>query len=282
MWPSIGLCGGTLRQASLPEFIEAAARHGFTSITVSPAMFADAIAAGLTGPRLLEQLKKAGVRVAMVEALTGGIPGAPNPDDLEPHLRRSYSFCVDDVIGFARALHAPVIGVAPFLGRPVPREEMARGITELAGRAAMHELTLALEFIPGTGIADAPEAAAIIKLSAAGNVGILLDIWHFVRGGGAIADIKTLPPEAFIGVQLCDRRASASGAPYVPMSGRSLPGEGDAPVARILRAVLANSPSASVNVEVFSDELASLTPDEAVCRTAAALTAFRNRYDAES
>jgi hypothetical protein len=36
MWPSIGLCWGTVRQSSLLELIDVAVAHGFPTITVPP------------------------------------------------------------------------------------------------------------------------------------------------------------------------------------------------------------------------------------------------------
>lgn len=75
----IGLCCGMLLQASLPEFIETAARHGFPTITARPAKFAEALEAGFTERQLRRLLAEAGVRVTMVDALTKGLPGVHRP-----------------------------------------------------------------------------------------------------------------------------------------------------------------------------------------------------------
>jgi sugar phosphate isomerase/epimerase len=259
--------------------MESAAGAGFGSITVSPVLYSDALAAGVTRERLRQRLQQLTLRVSMLDALTGSLPGAPPPSEIEAPLRRGHSVDLDEGIDTADALDIGVICLAPFRGRPVPRDCMARGIAELAARSRPHGLSLAIEFIPDTGIPDLRTAAAIIGLCGASNVGILLDVWHFARSGGTTADIEALPRDALLGVQLCDRRIGAEAGPYIPMSNRLLPGEGDLPVAGILDAALRNSPSAIVSLEVFSQELADLPSVHAAFRAAAALAKFRDHYE---
>jgi sugar phosphate isomerase/epimerase len=84
-----------------------------------------------------------------------------------------------------------------------------------------------------------------------------------------------LPPGTIGAFQLADRIEPAPGAPYVPMSGRTLPGEGELPLGEMVAAALENSPGVTVEIEVFSEELAAMTVDAAAARTAAAVRAWR-------
>ena len=56
MWPSIGLCWGTVRQAALLEFIDVAAMHGFPTITVPPPYSSLCLASGETVASLRNRL----------------------------------------------------------------------------------------------------------------------------------------------------------------------------------------------------------------------------------
>lgn len=83
------------------------------------------------------------------------------------------------------------------------------------------------------------------------------------------------PIDAF-GLQL-NRITPPPGSVYVPMSGRSMPGEGELPLGDIIRAALANTLGISGEVEVFNDELRALPSDLIAARTAAAVARWRAR-----
>jgi sugar phosphate isomerase/epimerase len=60
------------------------------------------------------------------------------------------------------------------------------------------------------------------------------------------------------GLQVSDRRKIQDSQPYVPMSGRYLPGEGELPLIDILTPVLAAHPDLPVGVEVLNDEMKAM------------------------
>jgi sugar phosphate isomerase/epimerase len=78
------------------------------------------------------------------------------------------------------------------------------------------------------------------------------------------------------GVQLNDRRLDATEVSHGEVSSRSLPGEGDAPLGEIMQAILDNTPGVSIEVEVFSPELAALSPAAAAERVARALKCWQH------
>jgi sugar phosphate isomerase/epimerase len=279
----IGLCCGTLMQCGLPQLIETAARHGFPTITARPASFAAALEAGWTAPRLRRLLADAGLRVTMIDALTKGLPGLPGPETLDPGLRAILPPDAIDppeesvVFAAAEGLEAPWVNIAHFRGRPVPFEEMAEAIGGVCRRASARGVGVALEFVPGTGLPDLPFAQRIAQACGEPNCRLTLDPWHLDRSGGDVEDVRALPPGAIAGVQLCDRTRPPPGTPYVPMSGRDLPGEGELPLHNLLRAALANSPAASVEVEVFTAEFDGWTPDAIAARVAQAMQTWRTK-----
>jgi sugar phosphate isomerase/epimerase len=277
----IGLCCGTVVQATLPELIETAARHGFPTITARPATFAAALEAGFTESSLRRLLADAGVRVTMIDGLTRGLPGVPAPETFDPALRARLPFDALDppdeetCLRAAEVLEAPYLNVSLFRGRRVPLAEMADAIGGLCRRAAARGVAIALEFYPESGLPDLDFALGVVHSCGEPNCAITLDVWHLARSGGTVEDVRRLPPGVIAGMQISDRVAPPPGATYVPLGGRLAPGEGELPLGDIIRAALANSPGISAEVEVLNDELRDLPTDAVAARIAAAVARWR-------
>lgn len=272
--PPIGLCWGTINQASLVETIEAAARHGFPTITATPGIYAEALAAGFDAAALRRRLADAGVAVRVIEGISTGLPGQPT-DPIAYRGRLLQRHDAAACIAVAEALGAPIVSATHYQGDPTPLPAIAEAIGGVCRLAATRGIAVTIEFIPGSAIPDLAASRAVVEASGEANCSIMVDTWHLVRSGGTAADVRALPPGIVGTFQLADRIAPAPGAAYVPMSGRSLPGEGELPLAEMVAAALANNPAITVELEVFSEELAALTPDAAAARTAAAVQAWR-------
>jgi sugar phosphate isomerase/epimerase len=263
---SIGLCCGVLPATGLVDLIEIAARHGFSTITARPSSFAAA---------LRRRLADAGIRVTMVDALTEGLPGLLPRESLHPSLH-AYPDVMrppdqETCLRAAEALEAPFVNVTHFGGRLLPLAEMAEAIGALCLRAGARGLRITLEFIPGTGLPDLAFAHAVARSCGEQDCRVTVDPWHHDRAGGTVADIERLPPRSISGLQMSDRIRPAPDTPYVPMAGRLMPGEGELPLPELVRAVLANSPDASLEAEVINETLMGLPPDEAAGRLSAAI-----------
>lgn len=275
----IGLCWGTVHRANLTEMIELAGRHGFPTISVPPHLYFASLDAGLTDRALRRRLADAGVRVTVIDAIQKGLPDMPL-ESIEFDGQVIAKFDVETCCRVAEALEASIINVSHFPAGPVPVERMAEAIGPMCRKAAEQDMRIVLEFVPGTGIGDLGQAHAIVRDCGEPNCAILLDTWHLARAGGTVADIRALPPGAIGAFQLCDRIEPPPGAAYVPMTGRSLPGEGELPLAEIIAAALANNPAITIELEVFSEELRGMTLDNAAARTAAAVRSWKGRLPA--
>lgn len=262
----VGLCWGSLQKASLPELIDAAGRHGFPTLSVRPGDFDAALKSGLSEAQLRRRLADAGVRARVIDAIGGALPGQPaaSATDNEEACYRT-----------AEALGAPIVNLNHYRGGPVTRAELVDAIGGICRRAAGRGLRVVLEFVPDTGLGSLVEAFAVVQAVGERNCAILLDPWHLARSGGTLEEVQGLPPGALGALQLCDRTAPPPGTPYVPMSGRDLPGEGELPLCEIVRAALANNAGLTAEVEVFSDELRGLSIDAAAARIAGSVKAWR-------
>ena len=275
MTMEIGLCWGTLQNAGLLELIEVAGRYGFPTLSVRPDSVLDCLESGTSEAALRQRLSDAGVRVRVIDALSADLPGM---EEMTAAARRANQrLPADESLCFrvAEIVRSPIVNVALFGGQPAPVAALAEAIGQTARRAAQRGLDIVLEFVPGSPIADIRVARTIVETCGAPNCRILLDPWHLVRSGGTVDDVLALPPGMLGAFQLDDRTAPPPGTPYVPMTGRDLPGEGELPLHALTRAALANNPQLTAELEVFSEELRGLSVDAAAARAARATAKWR-------
>ena len=249
----------TFRRANLVELAAAAGAAGFACVTTTPALY---LRTNSEVGELRARVEEHGVRVTFIDGLCTALPGTNLPPG-EPTL--------DDCIGMAHSVGARAINLVHVTGVPTPVRELADAFAGACDRAAAEDMRLAIEFLPGTGIPDFATAAAIVRAAGADNGSVLLDTWHFARGGG---DITTLDDDALAlvgGVQLSDRTTDQDAEPYVPRKGRKIPGEGELPLRRLAAELRRLHPDLPIGVEVLSDEIDDLGLDAGATRLAASL-----------
>lgn len=141
--------------------------------------------------------------------------------------------------------------VGPYAG---DRADAGRAFAALCDRAADHGLTVALEPLPYTNIADLATAAEIVERAGRDNGGVCVDIWHLVRGGDDVARIGALGAERITCVQVSDgpRRQPDNGLGYKEdcLRNRVPPGEGEMDVVGFVAALLAAGSRVPWSVEV--------------------------------
>jgi sugar phosphate isomerase/epimerase len=104
----------------------------------------------------------------------------------------------------------------------------------------------------------------------------MLDAWHYFRSGPDGALLRSIPGASILGVQLCDAPATPEPEPlHATLHERLLPGEGSFALPTLLADLGATGTSAPVGVEVFSDALHALPPEEAGRLAGQALRAVR-------
>ena len=252
----------TFRKANLVELAAAAAAAGFACVTLTTRLFDQS---GGDGADLRARVEDHGVRVTCVDGLATALPGT----DLPPG-----EATIDDCIHIAHATGAGAINLVHMTGRPTPLGELAEAFGRACERAEREEIRLAIEFIPETGIPDFATAAAIVRDAAAPNGSVLLDTWHFARGGGHFADLDDAAVALIGGVQLSDRTPDQDHEPYVPRKGRKIPGDGALPLAPFVADVRRLHPDLPIGIEVLSDEIDALGLDAGARRLAASLGAL--------
>lgn len=230
-----------MRHASLPDRVAAAARAGFNGISLRADQWAQTKAAGWDAPRIKALLDQHGLRVSEIEPLR--------------FLRDDLLAATEEMV---RAFNAPRVQVTPPIdGTPLDLQAVPAWLKMAATRLAGIEL--AIEFLPTTGVPDAPMAQRLID--AAGglpNLGFCVDSWHVFRGGG-LESIRGIDPKRVFMVQIDDGPMKPDLDDYFPdtLRNRVPCGAGEFDLMGFLALLPDTAP---VNVEVINEELDRRAP----------------------
>ncbi len=211
-----------------------------------------------------------GLAVAELDPAWWWLPGAdqfriaPKYDTLD-----LFRFGEPEIFAVADALGARSLNAVDVLGGTFTVEEAAEAFGALCLRASDHGLVVHLEWLPWSRVPDLAAALKIVELAGAPNGGIAVDVWHLTRAGTPIEALRDVPGDLIRAIQLGD-------GPLVPeddlmeaaLHSRRLPGEGEFDLAAIVAALRATGTTAPMGVEVFSDSLHALGPQEAARRAA--------------
>jgi sugar phosphate isomerase/epimerase len=255
------LTGSSLGNPAFRELVEAAAAGGFAGLSLWPApSYQRARAAGHSDAELRAMLDDHGLEVNDVDALIAWVgPGDPGPPYREEPSER-------ELFAAAEALRARCCNVLLASRTPVSREAGAESPVEAAAevfagvcdRAAAHGLVAYLEFSPGSAVRDARTALAVVEQAGRANGGVLLDTWHCHHGVTSFDDLRALPGERVLAVQVSDVPAERpADLAHATRRGRLVPGQGVFDWTGFLRILAAIGSSAPLTVEVLNDELAA-------------------------
>ena len=233
--------------------VRAAAEAGFWGIGMQVDDYVRTRERGMSAAEMLRVLEGSGMVVDEIEFLTGW---SSDVEAIRVQSQRIEAtlFAAADALG-VRQLN---IGCGEFPQEVSPVERLAERFASLCDRAAVHNLTVAIEFLPWSGIADIATAWEIVRQSGAANGGILLDTWHFFRGAPDFDALRSIPVDRITGVQLNDGPAQPVGEIRDEARHRRLlPGAGDFELARVVQALEAIGVSRPWAIEVMSDDLAT-------------------------
>ncbi len=177
------LSAGSLPHASFTERVEAASQAGYDAISLFPAQYLRAKRKEKLGPGNMRDILAANsVCVDEIDPLLDWFGPVPSPSE-------ELVFEIAGELG-ARSINAPG-AYAPNINL----EQLTGSLQRLAHRGQKEGLRIDLEFLPWTLVPDLQTALQVVKDTGQANVGVMLDCWHFFRGGDSIETVRNLSRE---------------------------------------------------------------------------------------
>jgi 2-keto-myo-inositol isomerase len=134
-------------------------------------------------------------------------------------------------------------------------------IRQAAEAARQSKLKVAAEFVrSSTFLASLPTALRLHRAAAHPNFGILFDCYHFWSGPSKFEDMDSIKPGEIIHAHLNDTQDLPR--ELLDLQSRVIPGDGVAPLARILAKLADKGYSGPISVELFLPKFQEADPYE--------------------
>lgn len=210
-------------------------------------------------------------------ALLGETKAALAANDIEVSLGEGFLI----MPGMEIAESAAIMDIMAELGAPMVNAVVMEGdaprafdqFARYAAMAAERGMDACLEFLPIMWPINLAEATAFVAESGAPNARVLIDAMHFFRSGSTFADLAKIDPASIGYLQICDVPMPATNPDYgmEARDNRLAPGEGDLPLAELIRALPANL-TVGLELPMADKAAAGIGPEE---RLAPAIAAAR-------
>ena len=134
---------------------------------------------------------------------------------------------------------------------------------------------IAMEFLPYKDVRSIGQAAGLVETVGPERTGMILDTWHFFRGPDGWPELEAVPVELVAYVQFDDALPLGSDdLASETIHRRALPGEGEFDLAGFVVRLMAKGFAGVVSVEILSEELRPLPPEEYARRVFDASSAY--------
>jgi sugar phosphate isomerase/epimerase len=144
-----------------------------------------------------------------------------------------------------------------------PLEATAPLIERCSAVLAEAGTRMAVEFSPLGPVPSLAAALDVADIAGADRAGVVIDTWHFFRGGGTWEDLARVPLGRIAYVQFADAPPPVSdNGMKETMHRRVMPGDGEFDLDRFAATLLDRGWSGVVSVEVLSAELRQLPVPE--------------------
>jgi len=245
------------------ERVAAASDAGFAGVGCLVDDYFAEREAGLTDADAAKILDDHGIVLAEIEFLFDWSADPSETDRVENARRLE-----ERAWAMADAFHPRVVSVGELAGPDqLPEADvLVERFGALCDRAAEHDLLVAVEFMPFSGIADVADACALIRHSERPNAGLTVDSWHYFRGFPDVTALAACADRAFM-IQLDDADEEPVGELFEDtMFRRRYPGEGSFDLVGFVALLNESGAPAPKSVEILSTEHQALPLAEAARR----------------
>jgi sugar phosphate isomerase/epimerase len=133
---------------------------------------------------------------------------------------------------------------------------MAEAFAELCEEAAQVGARVALEPMPFSNVRTPAEGLELVRAADHRNGGLIIDIWHVGRAGVPYHELRDIPAERIVAVELNDAPAEPADSSLVQdtINGRLFCGEGDLDVPAFIAAIDQAGFEGPYGVEIISHQ----------------------------
>ena len=260
---------------SLPERIVAAAAAGFTGFGIVHNDLAAYLARGGSLKQLRHRLDDAGLRYVELEFLTDWWRPAAVRQAADEVLRL--------LLDAAEPLAAHHVKIGPDIEHPdFDLGQYAEQFHRVSDAFAQVGTAVAFEFMPFSNVATLAQGLEMVRAAGHPNGGLMIDLWHLMRGSGTLEELSRVPVRFIKGIELDDGDATQVGTGYEDtVLRRKLCGHGEFPVVEFIRTVESIGWTGPWGVEILSEQYRKRPMPGAVAdafaTTMASLTDARDR-----
>lgn len=235
---------------SFEERVKVSKAAGFDGIGIRAETYMLAIKQGYTDESMLKILEENDMKVTEVEYIT--LWADPNKTVETPETLLQ-QFKEQTIYHMARLFGVGHINCG--LMEDYPLEVQVQAFKELCARAK--ELVIGLEFMPYSGVPNITRAWDIVREANCANGMLILDTWHWARAETFAEDLKQVPADKVVSIQICDVLERRYPEPILrdeSMHDRLCPGTGWGDTVGFLKAIKEHGVKPRVvGTEVISD-----------------------------
>lgn len=244
---AVPLEGREVSPVPLHERIVAAAEAGFTGFGIVHHDLAPYLESGGDLTTLRHQLDDHGMRYVELEFLTDWW--------LPAESRAASDATLQLLVEAAEALGARNVKIGPDIeSGPLDPDRYAAELYRVAEAFAPAGAVVCLEFMPFSNVPTLAAGAELVYRAGHRNAGLMIDLWHLVRGGISLDELAVVPLELITAVELDDGDARQIGTGYEDtVLRRKLCGQGDFPVVPFVETLAKMGWSGPWGLEVISE-----------------------------
>jgi sugar phosphate isomerase/epimerase len=253
-WTTAGVFPGTaeISRFDFKDRVEAAARAGFKGIGIWHTDLEHILL-----HRSLEEMKMIlddnGIQYLELEFLTDWFLTGAKKAESDKRKKK--------LLEASEALHAKHIKVGDFDNTPCPMPRIVEAFAALCKEAEDYGAKIGFEFMASAMLNNLKDSLTMVKTAGAKNGGLVLDIVHVVNLGITYEEISHIPLQYLISLELND--GTLPGSPrYDPSRARRFCGEGEFDIKGFIKCAGEMGYTGPWAVEVFSEELTSLSLEE--------------------
>jgi sugar phosphate isomerase/epimerase len=238
--------------------IQAAARAGFAGFGLVHNDLAAYLEQGHSLTELRDRLRDAGISHVQLEFLVDWWLPAEQRAASEPMTRL--------LVEAAEVLQPVHVKTGPDVtGGTFELAAYAERFHDACVRFAEAGTVLSMEFMPFGNVSTLAQAVNLVTTAGHPAGGLMIDLWHLMRGSGTIEELRAVPLSLITGVELDDGALQQVGSGYEDtIHRRRLCGQGEFPVGEFIRTLVEMGWNGPWGLEIISEEHRKLALHDAL------------------